>query len=167
MLERRSALAEMKEILRGKLLEWNCRAGQNTVIVRTDGTLAPCFPLYSATYDWGTIEQPQFDTKQLTDMKQSCQPHCFSTLNHIVAFCYNEGRAIRFLLRQALRGFQGVTSNFDRTRFQEAVRRAIEYVHAGDCFQVNVAQRLLARGLAGSTPGFVPTPRFVLLVIAR
>jgi MoaA/NifB/PqqE/SkfB family radical SAM enzyme len=106
-------LAEMKEFLRGKLLDWNCRAGQNTLIVRTDGTLAPCFPLYSATYDWGTIEQPQFDTKQLAEMKQSCQPHCFSTLNHIVAFCYNEGRAIRFLLRQALRGFQGITSNFE------------------------------------------------------
>jgi hypothetical protein len=24
--------------------EWNCRAGQNNVIVRTDGTVAPCFP---------------------------------------------------------------------------------------------------------------------------
>src|SRR4029077_15487210 len=24
------------------------------------------------------------------------------------------------------------------------IRRAIEYVHAGDCFQVNIAQRLLA-----------------------
>jgi len=23
--------------------EWNCRAGQNNVIIRTDGTVAPCF----------------------------------------------------------------------------------------------------------------------------
>ncbi len=34
-------------------------------------------------------------------------------------------------------------SNFDRPGYLAAVRRAIEYVHAGDCFQVNVAQRLL------------------------
>ncbi len=37
----------------------------------------------------------------------------------------------------------GLTSNFSRQEFLSAIRRAIEYVHAGDCFQVNVAQRLL------------------------
>ena len=105
-------LAEMKEFMRGKVKQWNCRAGQNTLIIRTDGTLAPCFPLYNAHHDWGTIENPKFDTKQLNEMKQQCQPHCFSTLNHIVAYCYNDVRVIRWLLKQAIRGFQGVT-NFE------------------------------------------------------
>ncbi len=36
-----------------------------------------------------------------------------------------------------------LTSNFDRESYLRAVRRAIDYIHAGDCFQVNVAQRLL------------------------
>src|SRR5262249_52154623 len=40
-------------------------------------------------------------------------------------------------------GPPGLSSNFDRPGYLSAVRRAIEYVHAGDCFQVNVAQRLL------------------------
>jgi para-aminobenzoate synthetase component 1 len=40
-------------------------------------------------------------------------------------------------------GLAGVTSNFSRPAYLDTVRRAIEYVHAGDCFQVNVAQRLL------------------------
>lgn len=40
-------------------------------------------------------------------------------------------------------GWPQVTSNFDRSGFLNAARRAIEYVHAGDCFQVNLAQRLL------------------------
>lgn len=106
-------LAEMKEFVRGKLLEWNCRAGQNTLIIRTDGMLAPCFPLYSATYDWGTIEAPKFDRRHLQEMKQCCQPHCFSTLNHIVAFCYKSTRVIKFLLRQAAHGFQGVNGNME------------------------------------------------------
>jgi para-aminobenzoate synthetase component 1 len=39
--------------------------------------------------------------------------------------------------------WQELTSNFDRTRYLDTVRQAIEYVHAGDCFQVNIAQRLL------------------------
>jgi para-aminobenzoate synthetase component 1 len=42
-----------------------------------------------------------------------------------------------------LAGFRGVTSNFDRPGYLAAVRRAIEYIHAGDCFQVNLSQRLL------------------------
>jgi para-aminobenzoate synthetase component 1 len=43
-----------------------------------------------------------------------------------------------------LPGFPGVTSNFSREAYIEAVARAVEYVHAGDCFQVNLSQRLLA-----------------------
>jgi para-aminobenzoate synthetase component 1 len=46
-------------------------------------------------------------------------------------------------------GRPGVSSSFDRSGYLAAVRRAIEYVHAGDCFQVNVAQRLL-------TPAVLP-----------
>jgi hypothetical protein len=42
-------------------------------------------------------------------MKKSCQTHCFSTLNHNLGYCYDDGR----VLRQALRGFQGVTGSFD------------------------------------------------------
>src|SRR5262245_31204817 len=42
-----------------------------------------------------------------------------------------------------LPGLPGVTSNFDRPAYLRAVGRAIDYVHAGDCFQVNLAQRLL------------------------
>ncbi len=37
------------------------------------------------------------------------------------------------------------TSNFSSAGFREAVARAVEYVHAGDLFQVNLAQRLLHR----------------------
>jgi para-aminobenzoate synthetase component 1 len=43
----------------------------------------------------------------------------------------------------ALPGLPGVTSNFERTAYLRAVQRAIDYIHAGDCFQVNLAQRLL------------------------
>jgi para-aminobenzoate synthetase component 1 len=40
-------------------------------------------------------------------------------------------------------GPRGLTSNFSAEAYLSAIRRAIEYVHAGDVFQVNVAQRLL------------------------
>jgi para-aminobenzoate synthetase component 1 len=40
-------------------------------------------------------------------------------------------------------GLEGVSSSFSRPAFEAVVRRAVEYIHAGDCFQVNLAQRLL------------------------
>ncbi len=106
-------LEEMKAFMRGKLQHWDCRAGQNSLIIRTDGTLAPCFPMYSATDDWGVAGRPKFEQKQLAEMKVGCQPHCFSTLNHNLAYCYNATRAIRWVLKQAVHGFQGTTGSFD------------------------------------------------------
>ncbi|MSR55553.1 MAG: aminodeoxychorismate synthase component I [Gemmataceae bacterium] len=47
-------------------------------------------------------------------------------------------------IEHPLPNFPGVTSNFDRASYLAAVQRGIEYIHAGDCFQVNIAQRLLA-----------------------
>ena len=40
-------------------------------------------------------------------------------------------------------GLQGLTSNFSRDDYLRAVERAIEYISAGDMFQVNLSQRLL------------------------
>jgi len=61
-------------------------AGQNNVIIRNEGTLAPCFPMYALPFDWGNIDNPKFDDNQLRDMKESCQRYCFSTLNHNLAY---------------------------------------------------------------------------------
>jgi MoaA/NifB/PqqE/SkfB family radical SAM enzyme len=96
-----------------KFAEWNCRAGQNNVIIRTDGTVAPCFPMYASTYDWGNIDRPKFDQRQLRDMKQTCQHHCFSTLNHNLAYCYNDARVIKWVWKQARNRFQGGCRSFE------------------------------------------------------
>ena len=106
-------LAQMKDFVRGDLEPWDCRAGQNTMIIRVDGTLAPCFPMYAATHDWGVVGSPRFERRQLDAMKIDCQRHCFSTLNLIVAYCYNDRRVIHWLLKQARHGFQGVQGNFE------------------------------------------------------
>jgi para-aminobenzoate synthetase component I len=41
--------------------------------------------------------------------------------------------------------WDGVTSDFSRDEYLTAVERVIEYIHAGDIFQANLSQRLLAR----------------------
>ena len=96
-----------------RFAEWNCRAGQNNVIIRTDGTVAPCFPTYSATFDWGNIDHFTFNRDQLYEMKTACQKQCFSTLNHNLAYCYNDARVIKWMWQNVKRGFQGGMRSFE------------------------------------------------------
>ena len=94
--------------------EWNCRAGQNNVIIRTDGTVAPCFPMYASPFDWGNVDKPKFDDEQLGDIKKSCQRHCFSTLNHNLAYCYDDSRVIKFVWTQIVKNrLKGGARRFD------------------------------------------------------
>jgi radical SAM protein with 4Fe4S-binding SPASM domain len=96
-----------------RFADWNCPAGQNNVVIRTDGTVAPCFPMYSSTFDWGNIDSPRLDTTQLTNLKNTCQRHCFSTLNHNLGYCYNDARVIKWLWKQAKNRFQGGAKSFE------------------------------------------------------
>lgn len=113
MVDSVARFQHMKGFMRGKSEHWGCRAGQNWLIIRTDGTLAPCFPMYNATYDWGTVAHHKFDVKQLGEMKQSCELNCYSTLGANLAYCYSGTRVFKWLARQALHGFQGATGSFE------------------------------------------------------
>ena len=81
------------------------------MIVRTDGTVAPCFPMYSESFD--SIDQFTLDRDQLTDTKKTCQKHCFSTLNHNLAYCYNDARVIKWMWENAKRGLRGGVRSFE------------------------------------------------------
>jgi MoaA/NifB/PqqE/SkfB family radical SAM enzyme len=83
-----------------RFADWNCRAGQSNVVVRTDGTLTPCFPMYPSPFDWGNLDAAKFNERQLTEMKKQCQRHCFSTLNHNLAYYYNDSWVIKFVWSQ-------------------------------------------------------------------
>lgn len=115
MVDSVQRLQQMKRFMRGEQGPWACRAGQNSLIVRVDGTLAPCFPLYSASPDWGAVGAHKFNTAELDRMKQTCSLSCFSTLNHNLAMAYDDGRVLRYLLQQARHGFQGVTGSMDQS----------------------------------------------------
>ena len=97
-----------------RFTEWNCRAGQNNVIIRTDGTVAPCFPMYGSSFDWGNIDEPKFEQVQLREMKKTCQQHCFSTLNHNLGYCYNDSRVIKWVWKQVVTNkMQGGARSFE------------------------------------------------------
>lgn len=102
-------LQDMKLFMRGYVKPWNCRAGHNSLVIRTDGTLSPCFPMYSAKTDWGTIEKPKFDFVQLGEMKKECINHCLSTCQYVLGYYYNNAHVLGWITKQALHGFQGIS----------------------------------------------------------
>jgi radical SAM protein with 4Fe4S-binding SPASM domain len=93
--------------------DWNCRAGEKNVIIRTDGTVAPCFPMYASSFVWGNIDRYKFAEKQLAQMKKTCERHCFSTLNHNLGYCYNDARVVKWMWGNVKRGFQGGARSFE------------------------------------------------------
>jgi len=105
-------LQDMKAFLRGCVEPRTCRAGQNSLIIRTDGTLAPCFTYYSDSHDWGTVGSPKFDRHELDGRKAECHRHCLSTCQHTLGYAYSVRNTLRWLARQARNGFRGVTGSY-------------------------------------------------------
>ena len=75
-------LRAMKLFIRGRMPSWPCEAGRISMVIRLDGSFAPCFELYGSKEDWGNIyDGPHFDPVKLEEQKQRCSPHCLSTCN--------------------------------------------------------------------------------------
>lgn len=66
--------AEIEKVINKELEAWGYRAGQNSMIIRTNGSLAPCFPMYSSNHDWGTIEAPRMEPKHSCARNASAIP---------------------------------------------------------------------------------------------
>ncbi|MGC8720266.1 MAG: radical SAM protein [Thermodesulforhabdaceae bacterium] len=104
-------LALMKDFIRGRLKPWGCRAGELTMIIRLDGSFAPCFEMYGADKDWGNLfEGPRFDRFELAEMKKKCSTHCLSTCNfqayhYAKSFLYS----LQWVVKHAYADFLGVS----------------------------------------------------------
>ncbi len=78
-------LEAMKRFIRNQMAPWPCRAGELSMIIRMDGTFAPCFEMYGSTEDWGNLwEGPKFFKDRLLDLKRTCSFRCLSTCNYQV-----------------------------------------------------------------------------------
>ena len=62
---------------------------------------------------------------------------------------FPDARLLPFAAQFPLTGEPNVTSTFTRAQYLRTVDRVIEYIHAGDIFQANLSQRLLARATCG------------------
>jgi MoaA/NifB/PqqE/SkfB family radical SAM enzyme len=103
-------LQAMKSLVRGGVASWPCRAGRNMVVCRTDGTLAPCYPLRESDQDWGSVGCPKFDTPQLADLKRRCSESCFSTVGYMLANYYGVRSLVGSLTTQTVRRLGGLNA---------------------------------------------------------
>jgi MoaA/NifB/PqqE/SkfB family radical SAM enzyme len=104
-------LQAMKRFIRRQWPPWSCRAGELSMIIRLDGSFAPCFELYGAEEDWGNIyDGPKFDLAKLKDQQKECSPHCLSTCN-FQAYHYTRGMlySLQWIAKHAYGSFLGTS----------------------------------------------------------
>jgi MoaA/NifB/PqqE/SkfB family radical SAM enzyme len=104
-------LQSMKLFIRHQLPPWPCQAGQITMIIRLDGSFAPCFELYGEEEDWGNIyEGPKFNPIRLNEQKRICSPHCLSTCN-FQGYHYTRSAlyTLQWVAKHAYARFMGVS----------------------------------------------------------
>jgi len=92
-------LREFKLRMRGRMQPWECRAGHNGALIRTDGTLSPCFDLITYNHDWGRIWKPKFGREPLEEVKKKCLLNCSSTCYHTMASYYSMRSLPQWILK--------------------------------------------------------------------
>jgi len=104
-------LRAMKPFIRHQWPHWPCRAGEFTMIIRLDGSFAPCFELYGEENNWGNLHDgPKFDTLMLRHQKQKCSPHCLSTCNYQVNhYTHSIIYALQWVAKHAYSHFFGTS----------------------------------------------------------
>jgi MoaA/NifB/PqqE/SkfB family radical SAM enzyme len=104
-------LKAMKRFIRHQLPAWPCMAGKYSMIIRLDGSFAPCFELYGSDEDWGNIyDGHKFDPERLERQKQKCSPHCLSTCNYQV--CHYSSSlvySVQWVAKHAYSSFFGIS----------------------------------------------------------
>jgi MoaA/NifB/PqqE/SkfB family radical SAM enzyme len=104
-------LEAMKRFIRHQLPPWRCEAGRYSMVIRLDGTFAPCFELYHKNEDWGNLYKgPKFHPVRLERQKQQCSPHCLSTCNYQVKH-YTQSllHSFQWVAKHAYSHFLGVS----------------------------------------------------------
>lgn len=95
-------LQTFKNRMRGEIEPWDCRAGRNGALIRTDGSLSPCFDMICYEHDWGRIGEPRFEKAELDRLKQRCMSRCSSTCFHTMA-CYYKFTSLPEWVRKHVR----------------------------------------------------------------
>lgn len=104
-------------------------------------------------YDWAVVVDHQLKTAQLVSRQLSLQtsqilPEILSRLQKKAVMPENTFQ---------VHGL--ISSNFTRAAYEAAFRQIQDYLHAGDCYQVNLAQRYSASTTGDAFPAYLELRR--------
>jgi len=91
-----------KRFIRRQPICWDCRAGHNTLVIRTDGRLTPCFEYFDDEDDWGVVGDHKFERERLDAFKGKCNAHCLSTCNFTSSYYYSFSTVLEWVLKYYL-----------------------------------------------------------------
>jgi len=106
-----SHLRAMKSFIRHEPIPWECQAGKLTLVIRLDGSFAPCFEFYGSEEDWGNIyDGPKYDAERLSRLKQTCCRSCLSTCNYqTYHYTQSAHHALQWVAKHAYGNFFGTS----------------------------------------------------------
>jgi para-aminobenzoate synthetase component 1 len=90
------------------------------------------------------LPEPDTSRRQRAEERLQAVHKCLRATPPVVTSRSTARPTVPLAVAHPVPGFRGLSSNFDRPDYLTAVQRAIDYVHAGDCFQVNLSQRLIS-----------------------
>jgi para-aminobenzoate synthetase component 1 len=93
-------------------------------------------------YDWAVVIDHQNKTAQL--VSQQRDPATAQMLPRILSLLQNVDSSVAHGKNDAFQVISPIHSNFSRTEYELAFQAIQHYLHEGDCYQVNLAQRFSA-----------------------
>ena len=91
--------------------------------------------LYAGIYQWACIIDHEKQTAQVWQFGAMMDESV-----HFILSVFNQHKPLAFFTLSSR-----WQSNFSREQYGKAFRRVQDYIHAGDCYQINLAQRFSAR----------------------
>lgn len=109
--------------------------------------------MMAGIYDWAIVLDHQEQTARL--VSQQREPTTEQALPKILARLQQN----RNVSHEKFKVHGRIRSNFSRAEYQLAFDAIQRYLHAGDCYQVNLAQRYAARASGDSLPAYLELRR--------
>ncbi len=104
-------------------------------------------------YDWAVVLDHQMKTAQLVSRQRSAQTA------RIMPDILARLRSARAVPQDPFRVHGAIASNFTTAGYGAAFARIQRYLHAGDCYQVNLAQRYAARASGDALSAYLELRR--------
>ncbi len=137
----------------GALGYWGYDLARRNISLATQALDAEQLPdMAIGIYDWAVVLDHQQQTAQLLSQRRN--PATAQQLPHILERLLHHASQPK-LIQPDFKIHGRIYSNFSRAAYENAFNIAQQYLHDGDCYQVNLAQRYEATASGDALPAYL------------